>query len=147
MSELGHSRRFDLAQLTSGPPSLADFLSDRQYVSNVPRAEGAFQLIASLHGFKTAILMKRGVGVREPSSSPRWVDKSAGVDRLGQEALRRHRQHRRFDRGRRPVLSFQHLPELFDFGRHWNAPPSHGARHLRTSALVSNVMAVMLTFD
>jgi hypothetical protein len=30
------------------------------------------------------------------------------VDRLGQEALRRYRQHWFFDRGRRPVLSFQH---------------------------------------
>jgi hypothetical protein len=27
------------------------------------------------------------------------------------------RQHRLFDRGRRSVLSFQHLAELFDFGR------------------------------
>jgi hypothetical protein len=47
------------------------------------------------------MLIKRGVGVIEPSSSPREMDKSAGVDRLGQEALRRHRQHRLFDRGRR----------------------------------------------
>ena len=39
------------------------------------------------------------------------------MDGLGQKALRRHRQHRLFDRGRRPVLSFEHLPELFDFGR------------------------------
>src|ERR1700748_2610410 len=70
----------------------------------------------SVPGFETAMLMKRGVGVIEPSSSPREIDKSAGVDRLGQEALRRHRQYRLFDRGRRPVLSFQHLPELFDFG-------------------------------
>ena len=70
----------------------------------------------SLPEFEIAMLVKRGGGVIVPSSSPREIDKSAGVDRLGQEALRRHRQHWLFDRGRRPVPSFQHLPELFDFG-------------------------------
>src|ERR1700730_773313 len=82
-----------------------------------PATSSGFSSIGSLPGFETAMLMTRGVGIIEPFSSQRQVDKSAGVDRLGQEALRRHRQHRLFDRGRRSVLSFQHLAELFDFGR------------------------------
>src|SRR5712671_5019507 len=42
MSELGHSRRFDLASITSGLPQLADIFRVRRHVSKVPQADPRF---------------------------------------------------------------------------------------------------------
>jgi hypothetical protein len=36
MSEMGHSRRFDRVQLTSGLTPQADIVADRRHVSKVP---------------------------------------------------------------------------------------------------------------
>jgi hypothetical protein len=82
MSEVGHSRRFDRVQLTSGLTPQADIIADRRHVSKVPQADSC--AAANRHLFDRLISADEErfrVSQPERAGSGR-VDNQVGIGRL-----------------------------------------------------------------
>src|SRR5436190_15817460 len=62
MSELGQSRHFDHAPVTSGLPRLSDILSMRRHVSKVPKPE------VDVHSITSSAVASSAVGTARPSA-------------------------------------------------------------------------------